>query len=312
MSCLLNLAMGSAQIRHHSLLEQTAQMTAKSIRLARNPRMTALYLKWLATQTALQRSPVHRHCGSIRIGNFLSLSHFWLWRDGLSAGEMSLLNRCRGMLPSNRPWIAVDVGAHLGHFTLALAAIGFDEVHAFEPVPQTYRCLQRNLALNVTLASRVTAHPFGVADAPGSAAFTIRDHSPAQNRMATKVDPNGSHHIHCRLTSLDEQFAARPEARLGIVKVDVEGFETAVIRGAARLFAEDRIMFVYAEVIPQALREAGSSAAELVAILTAANFFLVRLAMVSRPAFLPCSLSEALAASGGTRNVLFAHKTVLR
>jgi hypothetical protein len=78
------------------------------------------------------------------------------------------------------------------------------------------------------------------------------------------------------------------------------------------LLAENRMMFVYAEVIPQALWEAGSSAAQLIAIMTAANLVLVRVGTLPQPMFVPCSLSEALNASGGTRNVLFAHEAVLK
>jgi hypothetical protein len=97
-----------------------------------------------------------------------------------------------------------------------------------------------------------------------------------------------------------------------MVKIDVEGFETTVIRGAARLLAENRIMFVYAEVIPQALREAGSSAKQLVATLAGPKLVPVRLGPAPGSTFLRCGLSEALDASGGTRNVLFAHKAVLQ
>lgn len=274
--------------------------------------MAGLYLKWQLANLALQRSPVHRHGGTIRIGNFSSFSHYWLWRDGIWTAEMRLLKACRRALPSSRRWIAVDVGAHLGHFALALASLDFDEVHAFEPIPDTYRQLQRNIAMNPRLADRVNAHALGVSDGPGSTLFTIHDSSPGQNRMATAADPNGAHQIHCPLTSLDERFADRREASLGIVKIDVEGFETAVIRGAARLLAEGRIMFVYAEVISQALREAESSAAQLVAILAAADFAIVRLVMNPHPTFVQCDLSEALGLSDGTRNVLFAHEAVLK
>ncbi len=295
---------------HRSRLERTTHVAANAARLICDPRMAALYLKWQATRMVVQRGPLHRHHPT-RIGNFVSFSHFWSWRDGVSPAELRLLEICRHRLPSDRRWIAVDVGAHLGHFTLALAASGFDEVHAFEPVPDTYRRLQRNIAMNAQLAARVTAHPLAVSSAPGSAVFGIRDHSPGQNRIATAVDPHDLPCIHCPVTTLDEQFVDRPETFLGIVKIDVEGFETAVVRGAARLLAEDRVMFVYAEVIPQALHEAGSSAAELLATLAAANLVLVRFGTLLGSTFTPCSLPEALDASAGTRNVLFAHESVL-
>jgi hypothetical protein len=63
----------------------------------------------------LQRGPLHHH-HPMRIGNFVSFSHFWSWRDGISPAEMRLLKVCRDALPSDRRWIAADVGAHLGHF----------------------------------------------------------------------------------------------------------------------------------------------------------------------------------------------------
>jgi hypothetical protein len=129
--------MGPAQVQHRSRLEHSAHFAANTLRLIRNPRMAALYLKWQANQIALQRSPVHHHHGAVRIGNFCSFSHFWFCRDGISAAELRLLELCRRTLPSDRHWIAVDVGAHLGHFALTLAVIGFGEVHAFEPIPDT-------------------------------------------------------------------------------------------------------------------------------------------------------------------------------
>ena len=302
------MALSQVQLRSRS--GRTAHFAANAARLICNPRMAGLYLRWQASRMALQRSPVSRH-GQLRIGNFESFSHFWLWRDGIPPTEMRLLEACRRALPSDRRWIAVDVGAHLGHFALALAAIGFDEVHAFEPVADTYAHVQRNIALNAPFADRITAHALGVADAPGSAVFAIRDRSSGQSRIATTPDPDGSRRVRCSLTSLGEQFANRPEALLGNVKIDVEGFETAVIRGARRLLAERRIMFIYAEVIPQALQEAGSSTAQLITILTAANFAIVCGTKDHWSDFIGCNLAEALGSSGGTRNVLFAHKAVL-
>ena len=64
-----------------------------------------------------------------------------------------------------------------------------------------------------------------------------------------------------------------------------------MIRGAWALLAERRIMFIYAEVIPQALQEAGSSAAQLLTILMAADFAIVRNTEDHRLAFLECSLA---------------------
>ena len=69
---------------------------------------------------------------------------------------------CRLLQPG---WVCVDVGAHLGYFTLLLAHLVGEAGHvfAFEAHPENVRWLQENVDLN-TLTGRVTVENLAVSD----------------------------------------------------------------------------------------------------------------------------------------------------
>ena len=68
-------------------------------------------------------------------------------------------------------------------------------------------------------------------------------------------------------TTLDDFCAAREIARIHFLKVDVEGYERDVFRGAAGLLRERRIDFITFEISQIPLKGAGLTARETFAIL---------------------------------------------
>lgn len=132
-----------------------------------------------------------------------------------------------------------DVGAHVGTFSvIAGARVGSaGHVFSFEPAPESRRMLQENISLN-RFERRVTVVPAAVSDRPGETVFYVDGNSTTNSlmRLAT-VSPIGSAPqtpIKVELTTLDVFFGA-----LGrdpdLVKIDVEGAEFAVLRGADRI-----------------------------------------------------------------------------
>ena len=102
-----------------------------------------------------------------------------------------------------RAWdIAIDVGAHVGFWTLDMAA-RFDMVLAFEPSPDTYECLVKNMAEfpNVICAQAA------VGDRTGECAMLDDPERMAigkpTNTGARFVDPNGSGTRMLRLDDLE-------------------------------------------------------------------------------------------------------------
>jgi len=123
-----------------------------------------------------------------------------------------------------------DIGANVGSYTvLAVAAVGASTL-AFELTPKQYAWLQRNLALN-HLESRVTACQAAVGAEPATVSFCL-DHGP-MNRVVAAGWGGRSQPV--KVVALDDIPLI---AHACCWKLDVEGYEDAVLAGAARTLAE--------------------------------------------------------------------------
>jgi FkbM family methyltransferase len=163
--------------------------------------------------------------------------------------------------------LVLDVGANIGAHTLRLAKLvgPRGRVMAFEPTDFAYRKLRRNLDLNPSLATRVEAfHCF----------LTASDGSTVPNAIYSSwplASEAGLHAKHlgremqteaAQARSLDSILAERADCRVQLVKLDVDGFECDVLRGATSLLRDARPIFVM-ELAPYVLEERGASLDEL-------------------------------------------------
>jgi FkbM family methyltransferase len=126
----------------------------------------------------------------------------------------------------------LDVGANIGAYTLLFAQwVGrAGRVVAFEPTPAAVAGLRHQLRLN-GLADRVDVVESAVADVVGTASFAA-DRVSGSNALIA-AGRAGDHAITVRTTSLDafcEAHGLRPQ----VIKIDVEGTEMEVLRGARR------------------------------------------------------------------------------
>lgn len=155
----------------------------------------------------------------------------------------------------------VDVGANLGWFTcLAASAVGpTGSVIAFEPGPQNVRELSGNVRHNGF--SNVQIVDKAVSDVSGPVDFFINSGNSGGNALwdpqhypgngpAASVERIGA-------VTLDDYLGAVPD-RIRVLKVDTEGAEEKVLRGARSLLRLGQIDFVVAELHELGLRELGS------------------------------------------------------
>lgn len=157
--------------------------------------------------------------------------------------------------------VICDVGANFGYYSISLAAFlnPNGRVFAFEPHPKTRIHLERNIALN-QLGGMITAVPYALSDALGFAFMANRK----GNTGAAHVSQGGDTKI--ELTTLDSFCAEHQLSRLDFMKIDVEGFEARVLRGAERSLRTFHPILLI-ELMPEQLERAGSTAAEVASLL---------------------------------------------
>jgi FkbM family methyltransferase len=135
--------------------------------------------------------------------------------------------------------LAVDVGANLGIYTVALAGLGA-QVVAFEPGTQARSVLEYNVALN-GFGDRVRVVPWALGDRDGEAVLTTTldgaNHLEDAHRGSHATEP-------VALRTLDSVAGEAPDWFDAdgpmVVKIDAEGYDEAVLRGASGLLEKRR------------------------------------------------------------------------
>lgn len=154
----------------------------------------------------------------------------------------------------------LDVGACHGLFALAFTQ-GRPETEAVavDPSPLAWEVLAANVRKNP--GARVTPVRAALGEAPGTLTMRYSWHhleaSPEAARSPEAVE------VPLRtVDGLCSEMGFHPD----VMKVDVEGYEHSVLRGALRTLREDRPV-LFLELHPQRLRELGSSAGEVAGLL---------------------------------------------
>lgn len=171
----------------------------------------------------------------------------------------------------------VDVGANIGFHTMWMASLvgPLGHVYAYEPVESNAELLRRSIREN-GLEGRVTVRPdaVGTAREEGEIVF-LPLQAGAQNsggaylRPASGRIPADHQVVRTRIVSLDSEEFLHP---IRFVKVDVEGAEPLVFRGARRLLETDRPV-ILSEINPIQLEEVGGhSASELIDEMEACGY----------------------------------------
>jgi FkbM family methyltransferase len=167
--------------------------------------------------------------------------------------------------------VAIDIGANVGWHTLLMAArVGpAGRVYAFEPNRTTRDRLAAAVASNGL--SQVTIDPRAVADREEPRAFQAPAAGHVWDGTGRLMDEarEGEQTVAC--TTLDRFVTERGITRLALVKIDVEGWEPAVVRGARQTLRALRPRIVF-EFDPAYVSRCGGSGGELLLALGAADY----------------------------------------
>lgn len=208
----------------------------------------------------------------------------------------------------------IDVGAERGTFAEQMLLAGSEVVHVIEPEPENAAFLRQRFAGE----ARVTVHQYAVSNADG------------QLELHRSVSPDGApvtfgHTVLSRpdtdeiawrgtVTATARSLASLVSAgeipaRVGVLKIDTEGHDLAVVVGMGDL-ESDVVMVEHWTDLPRALGPCPWSAEELFAELSPRGFSEYAF-IVHRGAFVFLQWKDSAVPTGYMGNLVFLHARVL-
>lgn len=134
--------------------------------------------------------------------------------------------------------VCFDIGGWHGFYGGVMALAGAAKVVVFEPLPANCARIRRLIELNPALPIELIEA--AVADRAGRTEFQVMDQE-SMGKLAESPfqrEKTSSERISVELVALDELMTQRRIAAPAVIKVDVEGGELQVLRGAAKLLRE--------------------------------------------------------------------------
>jgi FkbM family methyltransferase len=195
------------------------------------------------------------------------------WEDEVEAALTQLVK------PRQR---VIEVGANMGYHTVAMArAIGpGGDLHAVEANPQALELLRATLTVN-GLNEVVTVHPVAALDKPGEVEFAADPHHIGSGHWAWSA---GAENYSTRFTvpavTLDALLLDRL-GRVDLLRMDAEGSEPQVLRGAEQLIANSPNLRIVTEWSP-GMMVVRTDIAALVAWLESMGFRFWRIGRLGR------------------------------
>lgn len=138
-----------------------------------------------------------------------------------------------------------DVGANRGQtLEILLRFAPNAAIHSFEPGSKVFEVLQR------THGDRrnVRLHKLALGSKKEHRSMLIRDNSELNTLVSSGKSIDASRAEIIEISTVDHISALKNISHLDLLKMDVQGWEMEVIRGASELIANDNVMFIYAEV----------------------------------------------------------------
>ncbi len=135
---------------------------------------------------------------------------------------------------------SIDIGANAGYILKALTRISPTGLHwAFEPIPRFVRHLRKNFP-------NVTVEQIALSDHTGIADFHFLPRDPACSSLLTRPEIESGREVQLLRTRVRRLDDCIPESTpIAFIKIDVEGAEAGVLRGAVQLLRRCKPVVVF-------------------------------------------------------------------
>ena len=225
--------------------------------------------------------------------------------------ELHLLSKLLGRLDRRA---MIDIGAEQGSFAVEMLHGGVESLYAFDPHPDNVSALKARFAGD----PRVTVYEHAISDGDGSAELHVSSNPdgtplPFGHTLLEREDTDEiawSETLSVTRRSLQSLIdAGEIPASVGILKIDTEGHDLAVVQGMGTLEA-DVVMVEHWTELPNGLGACPWTPQEMVAALHARGFTHFAF-IVHRGEFVTIKWDDGDVESGAMGNLVFLHDRVL-
>jgi len=171
--------------------------------------------------------------------------------------------------------VVIDIGGHIGYFTLIFAKLVGSEgkVFTFEPEPTNFEILRKNVEMNCY--QNVVLEQKAVSDKNGTCELFVGQSSSGANRIyqPKKTKTQKFRPSIASTVRLDDYFANSDLTnKIKFIKMDVEGAELLALRGMRNILQSNKTLTIFTEFIKNALEDAGTDPSEMLDFLKKMGF----------------------------------------
>lgn len=161
-------------------------------------------------------------------------------------GEEVIQEELVKLLSHEKDPIVFDVGANIGNWTISLLnklqskKLNDIEVHAFEPNVSTFNSLKKNIEKHI-MGKTVKLIPKGCSSSTGFDTMYLASTNSGSNSLYIGNVHSEKETIRIEKTTIESYCQENAISKIDFIKSDTEGHEVEVIKGAKKLFDQEKI-----------------------------------------------------------------------
>jgi FkbM family methyltransferase len=160
-----------------------------------------------------------------------------------SGEDYFVVEKLKYLIPSGNEQIFFDVGANIGDYSKLLSTnFPSSTIHTFEPNPNTYKLLCKNLPKNIITINKALGD-----ETKSEKLYTLKNNttsvrSTSDERIIKAMEPTEEVvSFDIKIETLDNYCVENKIDKIDFLKIDAEGYELEVLRGGKNLLKQSKI-----------------------------------------------------------------------